>query len=160
MKKIHNGYTTMAEYNCFGCSPNNPIGLGLNFYADGDEVIAKWRPTSAYEGYHNVLHGGIQATLMDEIANWTIINKLQKTGVTKNLNVNYSKSVIIDNSEITIRAKVLDTKKNEATIFACIIDKDGVERSSATICYATFPDIVARNKYHFPGSENFFEEED
>ena len=160
MKKIHNGYSILKDYNCFGCSPNNPIGLCLNFYEDGEYVISKWTPTNNYEGYHNVLHGGIQATLMDEIANWVIINKLQQTGVTKNLSVNYSKSVYIHKGELTIRAKVAHTQKNEATVLAEILDINGDIRSSATVCYATFPDQVARTKYHFPGYENFYAEED
>lgn len=159
MKKIHNGYSLLKDYNCFGCSPNNPIGLRLHFYDEGEYVVSKWTPSNDYEGYHNVLHGGIQATLMDEIANWTIINKLQKTGVTKSLAVNYSKSVYIDKGEITIRAKVADTQKNEATILAEILDINGDVRSSATVCYATFPDQLARTKFHFPGTENFFLEE-
>jgi len=159
MKKIHNGYSILKDYHCFGCSPDNPIGLRLDFYEEGEYVISKWTPTHEYEGYHNVLHGGIQATLMDEIANWAIIRKLKQTGVTKSLTVNYSKSVYIHKGELTIRAKIVDTKKNEATVLAELLDAEGDVRSSAMVSYATFPDQVARNKFHFPGYENFFLEE-
>jgi uncharacterized protein (TIGR00369 family) len=159
MKKIHNGYSTMEGYNCFGCAAHNPIGLKLEFFEDNEYVVSKWTPSNNYEGYHNILHGGIQATLMDEIANWVIINKLQKTGVTKNMQVNYSKSVYIDKGEITIMAKVESTNKNEATIFAEILDFDGDTRSSALICYSTFPEIIAMKKYNFPGFDNFQLEE-
>jgi len=160
MKKIHNGYSILKDYNCFGCSPENPIGLRLDFYEEGEYVVSKWTPTHDYEGYHNVLHGGIQATLMDEIANWVIINKLNQTGVTKSLTVNYSKSVYIHKGKLTIRAKILHTQKNEATVLAEILDIEGEVRSSATVCYTTFPDQVARIRFHFPGYENFFLEEE
>ena len=37
MKKIINPWRNHPEYNCFGCCPDNPIGLHLEFYEDGDE---------------------------------------------------------------------------------------------------------------------------
>jgi len=40
-----------------------------------------------------MLHDGIQATLLDEIADWVLIVKLGTSGVTKNLNINYVKFV-------------------------------------------------------------------
>ena len=30
------------EYNCFGCCPENPIGLHMEFYEDGDYIVSKW----------------------------------------------------------------------------------------------------------------------
>ena len=83
MKKISNGYVSLKDYNCFGCSPNNGNGLRLHFYSEGDFVISKWTPTHDFEGYHNVLHGGIQATLLDEIANWSVYNNFQKGEILK-----------------------------------------------------------------------------
>lgn len=68
MKKIQNPYAISGrkEYLCFGCSPNNESGLNLEFWEEGEEVIAKWMPCKSFEGFVNVLHGGIQATLLDE----------------------------------------------------------------------------------------------
>ncbi|MEI6347368.1 MAG: PaaI family thioesterase [Bacteroidota bacterium] len=159
MKKIHNGYSEMANYNCFGCAAHNPIGLKLEFFEDNEYVVSKWIPSNNYEGYHNILHGGIQATLMDEIANWVIINKLKQTGVTKSLQVNYAKSVYIDKGEITISAKVSSIQKRDVTIYAEIKDCDGLMRSSALICYTLIPGVVAIIRNQFPGYDQFYLEE-
>lgn len=159
MKKINNGYVSLKDYNCFGCSPNNGIGLRLHFYSEGDFVISKWTSSPDFEGYHNVLHGGIQATLLDEIANWTIIHLLKRTGVTNSLEVKYLKSVFIHRGEITIKAKIIASDKNTATVFAEILDCEGVVRSNATVCYTTFSENIAVNKFHFPGFESFKLEE-
>ena len=35
-KKIINPWRNHEGYNCFGCSPDNPIGLHLEFYEDGE----------------------------------------------------------------------------------------------------------------------------
>ena len=38
-KKIINPWRNHEGYNCFGCSPDNPIGLHLEFYEDGDYIV-------------------------------------------------------------------------------------------------------------------------
>ncbi len=159
MKKIHNGYQLLKDYQCFGCAPNNPIGLKMEFFEDGEYIITQWEPSSLYEGYHNVLHGGIQATLMDEIANWVIIHKLKRTGVTNNMEVKYIKSVYINQGKITIRGKVIREDSKSATVFAEILDFENIVRSHATVTYTTFPDKIALNKFKFPGYDQFFLED-
>lgn len=74
MKKIKNPWLGLTDkgYNCFGCSPENPYGLKMEFYEDGDDIVSFWTPGENYQGWMNTLHGGIQATLMDESAGWLI----------------------------------------------------------------------------------------
>ncbi len=81
MIKIVNPFIELGrghDYNCFGCSPFNEIGLQLDFWEDGDYLVAKWQPRKSLEGWMGVLHGGIQATLLDEIAGW--IKVFKKSG--------------------------------------------------------------------------------
>jgi hypothetical protein len=42
MKKIINPWKGNELYNCFGCCPDTPIGLRLNFVDEGDEIAAYW----------------------------------------------------------------------------------------------------------------------
>ena len=58
----------MEGYNCIGCSPDNPFGLHLCFYEDGDDIVTTWKPSPLYQGWLNTLHGGIQALLPREKA--------------------------------------------------------------------------------------------
>jgi acyl-coenzyme A thioesterase PaaI-like protein len=52
---------------CFLCGVNNPIGLKLAFYTDGeDRCIASFQPRPEHQGYPGQLHGGIVTTLLDE----------------------------------------------------------------------------------------------
>ena len=44
MKKIINPWRHHPEYNCFGCCPENPIGLHMEFYEDGDYIVSTWHP--------------------------------------------------------------------------------------------------------------------
>jgi len=155
-RKIHNAYADIAEYHCFGCSPTNPIGLKLIFWEEGEWVYAKWMPEKWYEGYLNMLHGGIQSTLLDEIADWVLIVKLGTSGVTKNLNITYLKPVFVNQGEITIRAKLVSHSGNSALTYAELLDKESVVRSRAEIEYFAFPQEIAEQKYNFPDYEAFF----
>ena len=63
MKKIINPWRNHEGYNCFGCSPDNPLGLHLEFYEDGDYIVSTWHPEHNYQGWVDTMHGGI---LMNE----------------------------------------------------------------------------------------------
>ena len=38
MKKILNPYLNKEGYNCVCCAPNNPVGLHLEFWEEGEDV--------------------------------------------------------------------------------------------------------------------------
>ena len=67
----------MDGYHCYGCDPNSPQGLRMEFYENGDEIVSVWHPRPEYQGWVNTLHGGIQATLADEISSWVVFRKFQ-----------------------------------------------------------------------------------
>ena len=50
MKKIINPWRHHPEYNCFGCCPENPIGLHMEFYEDGDYIVSTWHPRKKLSG--------------------------------------------------------------------------------------------------------------
>ena len=93
MKKISNPFEKSENYNCFGCSQNNKFGLQMKFFEDEDEIVTFWQPQNRFQGYNFVLHGGIQATLMDEIASWVVFIKLKTAGVTSKMEIRYKKPV-------------------------------------------------------------------
>ena len=93
MKRIINPWTSIPGYNCFGCSPDNPIGTRMRFFEDGDDIISIWRPTQNHQSWLNTLHGGIQAVLLDEVCGWVVFHKLQTAGVTAKMEMRYHKPV-------------------------------------------------------------------
>ncbi len=161
MKKIKNPFiekdSSRKEYNCFGCSPFNDIGLHLEFWEDGEEILAKWHPHKSLEGWLGVLHGGIQATLIDELAGWIVLLKMNTSGVTSALNINYLKPVYISKGEVTIKGKVVSTEGRIAKIECVLLDGEGQECLRAVADYFCFPEKIARAKYHYPGIEAFYE---
>jgi uncharacterized protein (TIGR00369 family) len=160
MKKLLNPYAKLEGYNCFGCAPENKEGLKLEFYEDGEEIVTKWQPGHAFEGFHNVLHGGIQATLMDEIANWVVVTKTETSGMTVEMNTKFHKAVMIENEKpITIRAKLTEKDRKKATIHAQIFNFAGDLCSESNVVYFLFPPQVAAKKLYYPGKAAFYNEE-
>jgi uncharacterized protein (TIGR00369 family) len=155
MKSLNNPYADYKDYNCFGCSPDNPIGLQLKFYEDGDFIQTTWDPSGNMEGFFNVLHGGIQATLLDEVSSWVVFVKVETAGVTSQMNVKYKRPVPIDGGEITVRARLVNMRRNIASIYAEILDSSGNECAVAEVEYFTFTKDKAREKLYYPGKEKF-----
>ena len=159
MIKIHNPFTKMGtrdDYNCFGCSPHNEIGLQMEFWENGEELMATWQPRKSLEGWSNILHGGIQASLLDELGGWIVLIKQKTAGVTSELNVKYLKPVNIAKGKITVTGKIIQTDNREAIINATLQDGENVLCASAEIKYFCFPEKIARTKYHYPGIEAFY----
>ncbi len=51
---------------CFVCGRENPIGLHVEFYVDGDKVTVEFLPQENHQGYPGMMHGGLVSTLLDE----------------------------------------------------------------------------------------------
>ena len=159
MKKvIINPYTYVPGFTCFGCSPDNPNGLQMKFTEDGDYVISHWEPKPHFQGFNNMLHGGIQATLLDEIGFWLVTVKMKTSCVTSKLEIKYKKPVSTLKGNLLLKAIVTETKRNIISVKAELFDGDGELCSYATIEYFTFSEKIAKEKYFYPGAEAFYED--
>lgn len=87
-----------ADYaQCFGCGSENPIGLGLtSFTREGSTVTAEFLPRPAYNGFNNMLHGGIVATALDEIMAWAAILVEEVMVMTGTLELRYLRPAPVD----------------------------------------------------------------
>ncbi|MEN8201884.1 MAG: PaaI family thioesterase [Bacteroidota bacterium] len=155
MIKLKNPYAEHPEYNCFGCSPNNPIGLHMEFFKQDDEIVSTWSPGKNYQGFHDILHGGIQATMMDEIASWVVFVILETAGVTYRLQTVYRKPVRISKGPITLKAKLKEQKRRIASIEVNLLDGEGSTCSESRVEYFVLPREKAEKEMHFPGKEAF-----
>ena len=155
-KEMYNAYSDLEGYNCFGCSPHNRYGLKCKFTDEGEYVTCRWMPTDDYQGFFHVLHGGIQATLIDEIASWAIFSRAKTAGVTTEMNVKYRKTVNTNKGEILLRAKVTDLSSRMATTRVELFNAAGELATEATVVYMIFPEEVARKRLNWPGIEAFY----
>jgi len=54
-------------HSCFVCGESNAVGLKLRFTTDGRVVHTRFRLRAEHIGFRGVVHGGILATVLDEI---------------------------------------------------------------------------------------------
>lgn len=151
MKKIINPWDGLEGYICFGCSPANPSGLHLEFYEDGEDIVAFWEPKKEYQGWLDTLHGGIQSTLMDELAGWIILRKLQTTGVTSRLDARFLKSISTDEPRLMIRGRLKESKRNAVFLETEIFNSQNELCARADLLYFTVNTDRATEEFHFCG---------
>ena len=155
MKKLKNPFAEMDGFNCFGCDPGNRLGLRLDFYEDEEEIVTFWKPDEEYQGYNLVLHGGIQATLHDELASWVVFVKAGTAGFTRSLRIDYLSPAYTSDAQITVRARLTELEEKSAHIESVLYDSRGTACSRAVAEYAVFPEKLAVRKFHYPGREAF-----
>ena len=91
---------------CFVCGLENPIGLHASFYEDEDgRVVGQVTPREEFQGYPGVLHGGIAATLLDEVAG-RVITGLGLWMATAKLEIRYKQPIPIGKPFTVIGEKV------------------------------------------------------
>lgn len=135
MKKILNPWLNREGYDCFGCCPSNPLGVHMQFFEDGDDIVSLWQPRQHYQGWINTMHGGILATLADETAGWVVFRKLQTSGMTTNLDVRYKKAVSTLEPQLTLRGHIVQQRRNIVTIAVTIANSEGQTCVEATATY-------------------------
>ena len=144
MKRIINPWTQTPGYNCFGCSPDNPIGTRMRFFEDGDEIVSIWRPTQNHQSWINTLHGGIQAVLLDEVCGWVVFHLLKTAGVTAKMEMRYHKPVSTLQDYIKLRAYLKEMRRNVAIVQGELYGADGELLCECVCTYFTFPQEKAK----------------
>ncbi|KPJ48933.1 MAG: hypothetical protein AMJ41_03915 [candidate division Zixibacteria bacterium DG_27] len=61
--------------NCLVCGDKNEIGMNLPFTYDGEVARTEYTAESRFEGYKEILHGGILTALLDEVMAKAIFGK-------------------------------------------------------------------------------------
>ncbi len=130
--------------DCWGCGRNNPDGLHIKSYWDGEEAIAHYSPQSNQIGHKGVVNGGVIATLIDchaiglamahahKMENREIGSTPLITYVTASLNVNYLKPTPLKDETLELRAHVVSSKGRK-TIVACSVFANGKETAQGEV---------------------------
>jgi uncharacterized protein (TIGR00369 family) len=59
-----------ADHHCFACGAGNPIGMRLRIEIGEGVARTSWVAGEDYVGWSDKLHGGIIATMLDEVMAW------------------------------------------------------------------------------------------
>jgi uncharacterized protein (TIGR00369 family) len=76
-------------HSCFVCGDSNAIGLNLRFDTDGHIVTTRFTPRPEHIGFKQLVHGGIIATLLDEIMVWACLAQTKRFAYCAELTVRF-----------------------------------------------------------------------
>lgn len=93
---------------CFVCGPDNPVGIKAEFSTDKIAHTSYTTLTLAdhFQGWQNVVHGGILATLLDEACAYACLTAADQC-VTAEIKVRYRKPVPVG-EKIEIFGQLID----------------------------------------------------
>jgi uncharacterized protein (TIGR00369 family) len=107
-----------ADAGCFACGTHNPIGLHAQFDVDplAGSACCQLVLDERFAGWHQVIHGGILATLLDEAAIYACRSRGEKF-VTANINVRYRRPVPVG-SLVEVSAQIAETRRKIFNVHA------------------------------------------
>ncbi len=105
---------------CFGCGKDNPIGAKLEFIQESEtEISTTFIPPKEWSGWGEIVHGGLQSVILDEISAWAVIALLSKFAVTISAKIDYFKPVYVE-EELFARAKIENIENNNVYVVSTI----------------------------------------
>jgi acyl-coenzyme A thioesterase PaaI-like protein len=126
--------------HCFVCGVENPRGLHLKFYETAPgEVAADYTIPDHFQGYPGVAHGGIVATILDEISGRSHIGAVPPRFMyTARIEVRYRQNVPTG-VPLKIVGKAGKSKGRLATASGEIFDQDANLLAEAEVLLVDIP---------------------
>ena len=107
-------YSVMRElphtHSCFVCGESNAHGLRQRFETDGRVVRARFTPRAEHVGFQGVVHGGILATLLDEIMVWACAVGAKKFGYCAEMTVRFHRPAT-PGAEVLVEAELAENRR-------------------------------------------------
>lgn len=116
-------------HSCFVCGESNPLGLRLRFETDGRIVQTRFVPRAEHIGFKGVVHGGLIATVLDEIMVWACVVPTRKFAYCAELTVRYHHP-LAPGAEVVVTGELVANRKDR------IYQARAIARSAANITLA------------------------
>ena len=129
---------------CYICGRDNPVGLKMNFYDDGvDTVQSIVTPENHFQGYPGVLHGGVVASILDEVVGRSMMSgDHHRFMMTVSMNVQYRHPVPMG-EELKAIGKATRVRSRIGKAEGQIILPDGTVACEAQLVLVDMPDTLA-----------------
>lgn len=130
---------------CFICGIQNPIGLHMKLYNDHEhqQVISTVIIPDQYQSYPGVVHGGIVATMLDEVSGRALLvnGSDDDLMVTMKLEIKY-RAPTPTNTPLKVIGRVVSAAGNRAKVEGEIVLPDGTISATAEALLARPPQIM------------------
>lgn len=134
---------------CYGCGQENPHGLRIRSFWEGEEGVCRWQPEPWHVAGPGFLNGGVIATLLDcHMGTVATAYAYRQEGrepgtephlfyVTATLRVDYLKPTPIE-GEVELRARVTGAEGRRLTL-TCALRSGGEETARGEAVFVKVP---------------------
>lgn len=112
-----------ADHHCFACGETNPIGMRLHIELGEGTARTTWRVGADYVGWSDKAHGGIIATLLDEVMAWAPSSS-DAWAVTAEMTVRYRSSAS-PGEELVATGRVVERRRRIYEVRGEVHGEDG-----------------------------------
>jgi len=98
--------------SCFVCGESNPIGLKLQFETDGHIVQTRFVARPEHVGFRQTVHGGLIATLLDEIMVWACAVQTKRFAFCAELNVRFQ-NPMRPGEQVSAKAELVENRRGK-----------------------------------------------
>jgi uncharacterized protein (TIGR00369 family) len=119
-----------ADHRCFACGDINPIGMRLHIELGDGWAQTSWEPGPDFVGWEDKVHGGLLATLLDEVMAWAP-SSYDSWAVTAEMHVRY-RSPANPGERLTARGWVTERRRRIYHVSGEVRGGDGRVVAAAT----------------------------
>jgi uncharacterized protein (TIGR00369 family) len=112
-----------ADHHCFACGGTNPIGMRLRIEIGDGAARTAWTAGDDFVGWSDKIHGGIIATLLDEVMAWAP-SSFDSWAVTAEMSVRY-RSPAVPGEQLTARGRVVERRRRIYEVRGEVVGGDG-----------------------------------
>ena len=132
---------------CFVCGTDNPGGLDLAPTRDGHKVVVRFVPKKVHLGFSKAVHGGITASLLDEVVGVACGQRTGGKCATAELTVAYRRPLL---EGVEVRAEGWYVRKHGRFVLGAGQVLDPEDRVLAT-ARGRFMPLEAKHVQRFVG---------
>jgi uncharacterized protein (TIGR00369 family) len=112
-----------ADHNCFACGGANPIGMRLRIELGEGTARTEWIAGDDFVGWSDKVHGGIIATLLDEVMAWAPASS-DAWAVTAEMSVRY-RSPALPGERMAATGRVVERRRRIYDVAGEVLGADG-----------------------------------
>lgn len=132
------GRFVVSPHACFACGTLNAHGLHLVLHVADDTCWTELTLRPEFQGWEGIAHGGIVATILDEVMGWALASA-DAWGYTAKMSIEYKRPVPVG-THLRGEGRLVERRRRLLTLTGRLLDADtGEVLATAEALYVAAP---------------------
>ena len=127
----------IRAHNCFACGTLNVHGLRLDLHLEHGRAWTELELDRRFEGWEGIAHGGIVATILDEVMAWALVAS-DAWGMTARMAVEFRAPIVVG-TRIRAEGELVEARRRIFRTAARLTDASGAVLAAADGTYVAAP---------------------